>query len=157
MAHTRKDVLHCQGKEDFLQSAEYSQPVCTGLQIALINMLASCGVEPKAVVGHSSGEIAAAYAAGAITMKQAIICAYLRGLASNMHPRKGCMAAIGLGREVVAPLLVDGAVIACENSAHSVTISGDTLPVDDTLAAVKSQNPTAFIRRLAVDKAYHSR
>lgn len=43
-----------------INKLEYSQPLCTSLQIALVNLLESFGVVPDSVVGHSSGEIAAA-------------------------------------------------------------------------------------------------
>lgn len=56
-----------------------SQPVCTAVQIALVKLLAQWGVYPKGVIGHSSGEIAAAYILGRLTSTQAIIVAYYRG------------------------------------------------------------------------------
>lgn len=44
-----------------INEPEFSQPLCTVLQIALVELLRTCGVRPSIVVGHSSGEIAAAY------------------------------------------------------------------------------------------------
>lgn len=52
--------------------AEFSQPLCTALQLGLVDTLAFVGITPAAVVGHSSGEIAAAYTAGALTAEAAI-------------------------------------------------------------------------------------
>jgi acyl transferase domain-containing protein len=140
-----------------LGKVEFAQPVCTAVQVALVNFLAKCGVKPIAVVGHSSGEIAAAYAAMAITKNEAILCAYYRGLATNCQTRKGIMTAVGLGRDAVSPFLVDGAVVACENSDSSVTLSGDEQAVEQTLKAIKSKDLATFARRLHVDMAYHSR
>ncbi|KAJ5521618.1 polyketide synthase [Penicillium freii] len=74
---------------------ELSQPLCTAVQIGLVNMFMAAGVEPQAVVGHSSGEIAGAYAAGALTEKEAIIVAWQRGLAVKKQTKSGAMAAIG--------------------------------------------------------------
>ena len=56
-----------------LSKAEVAQPVCTALQIALCNHLARWEIFPSAVVGHSSGEIAAAYAAGSVSMHDAVL------------------------------------------------------------------------------------
>nr|XP_036575325.1 polyketide synthase [Colletotrichum truncatum]KAF6781878.1 polyketide synthase [Colletotrichum truncatum] len=140
-----------------LGEAEFAQPVCTALQIALVKHLARYNVKPKAVVGHSSGEIAAAYAAGVLTMKEAIIVAYYRGLSVKKLKSKGAMAAIGLGRGEVTVFLVTGVTIACENSSTSVTLSGDAEALDRVCLSIRKAKPNAFVRLLKVDKAYHSR
>ncbi|KAK5991578.1 Highly reducing polyketide synthase gloL [Cladobotryum mycophilum] len=139
-----------------ISKAEFSQPLCTAIQIAIVNFLSNCGVKPDAVVGHSSGEIAAAYAAGAITQDEAIVCAYLRGLATKRQTRTGSMAALGLGKDAVSQYLVDGVEIACENSPKSVTISGDSDAVDQVLEAINAKDPEIFTRKLHINMAYHS-
>ncbi|RAH67812.1 type I polyketide synthase [Aspergillus aculeatinus CBS 121060] len=132
-----------------------SQPVCTAIQIAITNQLRDWGFKVSSVIGHSSGEIAAAYAAGAISLRSAIMIAYHRGrLAQNVSD--GSMAAVGLSRKEVEPWLAEGAVIACENSPQSITISGDTKAVHSTIDAIRSAYPDAFCRTLKVTKAYHS-
>lgn len=140
--------------------AEFSQPLCTAVQIITANILRAWGVGPAAVIGHSSGEIAAAYACGAMTMREAIICAYLRGLATKkQHGAAGAMAAVGLGADEVRLLLPEGVVVACENSPSSTTLSGDAEGIDDVIRALKkdASGQEIFARRLHVDKAYHSR
>ncbi|KAK8011011.1 hypothetical protein PG990_009976 [Apiospora arundinis] len=139
-----------------VSEAELSQPLCTAVQIAIVNLLRRWGVSPAAVVGHSSGELAAAYASGALTMGEAIIGAYLRGLVTTRLRREGAMAAVGLGRDEVMPYLVDGVVIACENSPASTTLSGDREKIDVVVEKLKRQASDVFIRHLQVDKAYHS-
>jgi acyl transferase domain-containing protein len=62
-----------------ISEAEFSQPLCTTLQVALVDLLTFWGVTPRAVAGHSSGEIAAAYAVGAISKESAWKIAYWRG------------------------------------------------------------------------------
>lgn len=123
----------------------------------LINQLRSWGVQPSSVIGHSSGEIAAAYACGALTMDEAIICAYLRGRIM-VQPTKhaGAMAAVGLGVSALEPYLRSGVVMACENSPSSTTISGDADQVDLVLESLAQERPETFTRRLQVDRAYHS-
>lgn len=122
-----------------------------------MNFLAKCGVTPSAVVGHSSGEIAAAYTAGALTKSEAIVCAYLRGLVMKRQNRTGSMAAIGMGHKAVLSYLIDGVQIACDNSPASVTISGDSDALRQTLDAIKAKDPDMFTRQLDVNVAYHSR
>ncbi|KAI0202478.1 hypothetical protein F4808DRAFT_468584 [Astrocystis sublimbata] len=150
------DMEHLLLNECGIHSAEHAQPLCTAVQVALVNLLASWNITPDGVVGHSSGEIGAAYAAGALSMREAIMVAYYRGFASTQQRRPGAMAAVGLGRDEVTGLLKTGTTIACENSSSSVTISGDFDAVEDTLTEVRKYQPTALARLLKVDKAYHS-
>lgn len=140
-----------------VNEAEFSQPLCTALQIALVNVLYGWGIKPSSVVGHSSGEIAAAYAAGAITARSAIIIAYYRGKLAKEQEGKGAMAAVGLGRDEVTSYLEDGAVIACENSPQSVTLSGDKAKIDSIMRRIKTDSPDVLCRRVRVSIAYHSR
>ena len=139
-----------------LSQAELSQPLCTALQIAIVDLLASWGVSPSAVVGHSSGEIAAAYAAGAISKESALVAAYYRGFVCQNSTEGGGMAVIGLGKTEIQPFLIPGVSIACENSSLSVTVSGNSETLEQAMSAIKSQHDQAFVRKLQVDMAYHS-
>ena len=139
-----------------LSRAELSQPLCTALQIVIVDFLASWGVTPSAVIGHSSGEIAAAYAAGALSKEGALIAAFYRGFVCRNFTQAGAMAAIGLGKTEVLPHLVRDVGVACENSGSSLTLSGNSEPLEQVMSAIKSHHPQAFIRKLQVDMAYHS-
>jgi acyl transferase domain-containing protein len=139
-----------------LSQAEVSQPLCTALQIAVVDILASWGVTPSAVVGHSSGEIAAAYSAGALSKEGALIAAYYRGFVCKQLTKTGGMAAIGLGKAEVLPFLVAGMGVACENSVSSVTLSGDSEALEQVMGAIKNQHHQAFMRKLQIQMAYHS-
>lgn len=121
-----------------------------------MNLLKSWGVRPSAVAGHSSGEIGAAYATGAITLDMAIAIAYYRGQVTQKHGRVGGMAAVGLERSDAAEYLEAGVVIACENSPKNVTLSGDIDRLDTVIARIKADLPDCFARRLRVERAYHS-
>jgi acyl transferase domain-containing protein len=140
-----------------IEKADVSQPLCTAVQVAVVNLLRSWGVSPAAVVGHSSGEIAAAYAVGAFSMETAIRIAFYRGFVTNTITRKGAMAAIGLGRNAVDSYLAAGVVLACENSGSSITVSGDADKVQDTIEKVLIRSPNVLARKLKVEIAYHSR
>ncbi|KAJ5973964.1 polyketide synthase [Penicillium waksmanii] len=139
-----------------LNSAELSQPLCTAIQVALVDTFASVGVQPTAVVGHSSGEIAAAYAAGAITANEAITIAFYRGLVTNTQAKPGAMAAIGMGSDDVKRYLQPGVIVACENSPKSITLAGDAEAVEAVISRIKEASPNILARKLHVNKAYHS-
>ena len=145
-----------------INESQLAQPGTTALQIALVDLLQSFGVKPRTVIGHSSGEIAAAYAAGALTRYNALKVAYHRGFASELAahavPFKGAMLAVGLGEEEMSSHLSkvqEGAIcIACINSPSSVTISGDVIGIEELKRRLDSLS--VFNRRLLVDTAYHS-
>ncbi|KAL9052823.1 MAG: hypothetical protein Q9206_004159, partial [Seirophora lacunosa] len=115
--------------------AEYAQPLCTALQIAIVCLLRCWGIRPDAVVGHSSGEIAAAFAAGMVSLRVAIITAYYRGLlfANNsgsptQMASRGSMCAVGMSEDDCMGLIDNskGQVqLAAINSPRSCTLSGE--------------------------------
>lgn len=144
-----------------IQEATLSQPLCTAIQITLVLLLRVAGVEFDAVVGHSSGEIGAAYAAGYYSAKDAIRVAYYRGLHSRLavgdNDAKGAMMAIGTSLQDACELCneFDGRMcVAAVNSASSITLSGDFDAI--TQAKQVLDDEKKFARILSVDKAYHS-
>ncbi|RYP64846.1 hypothetical protein DL769_006521 [Monosporascus sp. CRB-8-3] len=155
------------GASSRVHEAAISQPLCAAVQILLIDMLRLAKVKLHTVVGHSSGEIGAAYAAGYLTARDAIIIAYYRGfhttrLASspNGDNIKGAMIAVGTSMEDAKELcemeeFVGRLGIAASNSSSSTTISGD----EDAIAELQIilEDEKKFNRRLKVDKAYHSK
>ena len=141
-----------------MNQAEFSQPICTAIQIGLVNVFKRYGVRPDAVVGHSSGEIAAAYTSGALSLTAALVVAYYRGYVMKKTATvAGAMAAIGLGMNETANLLQDGVLVACENDPSNTTISGDSYRLERILKDIRIEMPDVFCRELKVDKAYHSR
>jgi acyl transferase domain-containing protein/phospholipid N-methyltransferase len=138
-----------------------STPLSVAVQIALVELLKDWGVQPAAVTSHSSGEIPAAYAAGAITMRTAMDICYARAKhAGQAVPGlgKGGMIAVGLGPEpaqIYLDRLTKGrVVIACYNSPTSITASGDYDAIEELETLLKTDN--VFARRLRIDCAYHS-
>ncbi|KAJ5424596.1 Acyl transferase/acyl hydrolase/lysophospholipase [Penicillium cf. griseofulvum] len=150
------DELSQESSISRIYEAEFSQPLCVGLQIGLVNILRAWGINPSTVVGHSSGEIVAAYAARAISMRTAIILAYYRGKVAQPLEGLGSMVAVGLSPDEVKPYLTPGVVVACHNSPHSVTLSGDNDSVDRAIQNIKAANSDTLCRRLTVKIAYHS-
>lgn len=164
-AWTLRDELLKPERTSRIAEAALSQPLCTAVQILLVDILREAGTSFTAVVGHSSGEIGAAYAAGFISAKDAIRIAYYRGVhakrarSPNTHAPHGAMMAIGASFEAAKNLCCEdrfaGRIqVAAVNSGSSVTVSGDDDAVEEAERALKAQG--TFARRLVVDTAYHS-
>ena len=149
-----------------INKPEFSQPLCTVLQVALVDLLKHWNILPTTVIGHSSGEIAAAYAMGALSVEDAWKIAFHRGRLAGSLPvtaphLKGGMMAVGLSETDIKPYLktlglsdVDVLSVACVNSPSNVTVSGDTSRLSELESLLKADS--VFARRLAVENAYHS-
>jgi len=147
-----------------LGDSRFSQPCTTAVQIALVDLLESYGIRPDTVCGHSSGEIAAAYAAGALSKEAAMQSSYNRGtwssVAKSLNTKSGTMLAVGEGEEAIKQRIQEIAsekgkvTVACVNSPESTTISGDVAAIEALQAILDSAS--VFNRRLQVDSAYHS-
>lgn len=157
------EELHQNENTTRVNEAVLGQPVCVAVQIALVRLLQSWGVKPAAVTSHSSGEIASAYAAGVLSLRNAMGVVYARGtLASDVAKYSklgpGGMMAVGLGVDQVQKYLTrvtaGHIVVACQNSPSSVTISGDIEGIDELLTLLQAD--AVFARKLQVPAAYHS-
>lgn len=147
---------------EHLRQPEFSQPLVTALQLVLLSVFRRWGIQPQSVVGHSSGEIAAACAAGYISEEDAIKAAFYRGQSAKSCKTKGeevvGMLAVGLGPSTVKGYLsgVQTQVqIACYNSPKSVTLSGTIACLEDVKGRLVKDGH--FARLLQVDLAYHSK
>ncbi|KAI8722303.1 hypothetical protein NCS52_00373800 [Fusarium sp. LHS14.1] len=145
-----------------LPDPQIAQPATTALQIALVELFHSFNISPNYVVGHSSGEVAAAYASGALTKEAAWEVAYYRGkVAASINLKDpdlhGIMMVVGLSvLEVETHLLSISCQceIACINSPRSTTLSG----TDDCIVQAKEyfKDKKIFSQILRVPVAYHS-
>ena len=163
-SYNLRDEILKDAKSSRLGQASISQPACTAIQIALVLMLRSWGVQPTTVTGHSSGEIAAAFAADALSLESCMAIAFHRGEAAarlhKEHPEiRGGMLALGTSEDAAISMindlgLADSIVVACVNSPSSVTISGDVDAIDRLQSEATERS--LFSRKLHVDVAYHS-
>ncbi|KAI0975861.1 hypothetical protein F4678DRAFT_484062 [Xylaria arbuscula] len=158
---TLVDQLNAPASISRVGEAIVSQPLCTALQVGLVDMLRAAGIEFAAVVGHSSGEIGAAYATGYLNATDAIRVAYYRGLHSHfaMGPggKRGKMMAVGMSLAQATTFCHDFAgtlTVAASNSQTSCTLAGDAEAIEKAQARL-GENGT-FARVLQVDTAYHS-
>lgn len=130
------DVLRSPDAEEAFGRTEVLQPVLFAVNAALAAVWRALGVSPDAVVGHSLGEIAAAYVAGALSLDDA--AAVVTGRAAAVAPLvgRGGMLAVGLPRAEAEELLAryeDGLFVGAVNSADSTAVSGDV----DALARLR--------------------
>lgn len=151
--------------EELQRSEEHSRmedPVLAqtsnyALQVALTELFTSCGVVPDVYVGHSIGEIAAAYAAGALTLEEGLLVAYHRARIQSKRKGMGGMLAIGIGRKellAILPQYQDKVSIAAENSDRALTLSGEMAELNKIAETLEKHN--VFNRFLKVNIAYHS-
>jgi len=138
-----------------------SQPLCTAIQVALLDLLRSWDIIPASVCGHSSGEIAAAYSAGALKRESAWKIAYFRGvIAEKLVAKTTCspttMMSVGLNEQEVLPYLAGTDVsVACINSPSNVTLSGEQTAIQQLKDTFEKKE--IFAKTLAVKIAYHSK
>jgi len=156
---TLRNELCLPASKSNVNSSRYSQPLCTALQLGLISFWHSLGIRPVACVGHSSGEISGAYAAGILTLKDAITIAYYRGvfMSAASATKPGAMAAISMSAEDCTRMLrsYNGKVdLAAVNSPSSCTVSGDASCIDELVERFRTEG--VFCRKLRVDTAFHS-
>jgi len=142
--------------DSMIARTEYAQPANFLLQVALTAELAEYGIRPAAVVGHSVGEVAAAYISGALSLRDAVTVSYHRSRLQATTAGTGGMLAVGMSEADARTLLsgTEGISIAAVNSPGAVTLAGDSADLEmlrDLLATTGT-----FARALRVEVPYHS-
>ena len=157
------DELAKPAAESNIDNADVSQPATTAIQIGIVVLLRHWNIKPSAVIGHSSGEIAAAFSAGILDMESCMRIAYHRGsltlkLKQDFPHLAGGMLAIGTStreaERLVEKVTNAKVVIACMNGPLLVTVSGDRDGIVQLQRLAESEG--LFTRILRVDTAYHS-
>jgi acyl transferase domain-containing protein len=147
----------CDEAASRITDTQLAQPANFLLQVALARLLASIGIVPTAIVGHSVGEVAAAHVAGVLTLREAATVCYHRCRLQKTTAGTGTMLAVGLSEEVVAPSLqrYAGRVsIAAVNSPSSVTLAGEAGALAELARTFAADS--VFNKFLDVEVPYHS-
>ncbi|MFJ4353865.1 SDR family NAD(P)-dependent oxidoreductase [Pseudomonas sp. NPDC089428] len=154
----RAELLGDNGEGRYART-EIAQPALFALQVAVTRVLAAEGIRPVAVIGHSVGEVAAAWASGALSLEDATQVIFHRSRLQGLTRGTGQMTAVGLSGEATAALITElslegRVVVAGENSARGATVAGEV----DALAVLEEAlaERQVFARRLDLDYAFHS-
>ncbi|MFE7745215.1 SDR family NAD(P)-dependent oxidoreductase [Nocardia sp. NPDC057455] len=134
----------------------YAQPANFLVQAALVAELAELGIHPAAVVGHSVGEVASAYASGSLSLRDALLVSYHRARLQATTAGTGGMLAVGLSDEQMRERLagVPGVCVAAINSHSAATLSGGLAELDRIRAELTEEG--VFAKALRVEVPYHS-
>ncbi|MET7768779.1 SDR family NAD(P)-dependent oxidoreductase [Nocardia sp. NPDC005366] len=149
-----RDELTRPEDESRMAATEVAQPANFLVQVSLFETLAARGVRPAAVVGHSVGEVSAAYVTGVLSLTDAVTVAWHRARLQAKTAGAGGMLAVGLPVEEAAELLGDGVDLAAVNGPTAVTLSGEVDRLDKIDAYLSERG--VFAKRLRVEVPYHS-
>jgi len=140
-----------------INDTHIAQPAIFGLQVALAELWKSWGITPAKVVGHSVGEVAAAYVAGVYSLDDACKIIYHRSRLQHQTQGQGKMVAAGISAREARDLIgdsLDKVQIAAVNSSNLVTMAGETEAVEKIADQLEADG--AFYRKLAVDYPFHT-
>jgi len=140
-----------------LSEIDCIQPLLLAIEIALAQLWRSWGIEADAVIGHSMGEVAAAFVAGALTLEDAMRVICCRSKLLRRTAGRGAMALVDLSTaETEAELagFEEQLSVAVSNSPASTVISGDPAAVEQVLQRLEERG--VFCRPVRVDVASHS-
>ncbi|MEM1275235.1 MAG: type I polyketide synthase [Pseudomonadota bacterium] len=151
-------LLHAPDLADRLEDGLIAQPLLFAVQVALVEALIERGLRPAMVAGHSMGEVAAAWAAGCLSLEQACELVYSRASAMVDLRGTGGMAAVLAGAEKTKAALVELGFaeleLAGDNSPRSTTISGEATRIAEFARAARKRR--LAVQRLPVAYPYHS-
>ncbi|MCG8914601.1 acyltransferase domain-containing protein, partial [Actinokineospora sp. PR83] len=135
-----------------IDETQFAQPAIFAFEVAMVRLFASWGVRPDVVIGHSVGEIAAAWAAGVFSLEDAAALVVKRGALMGAVTVRGAMAAIALSEDEVE--LPAGVELGAVNGPDSVVVSGDA----DAVAAMVDEHRARGVKAslLKVSHAFHS-
>lgn len=147
-----------QSVENRFALTEIAQPALFALQVALTEWLRAQGITPTAVFGHSVGEVAAAWASGALSLEDAVKVIYYRSDYQGKTRGQGEMTAVATSADEIAEWLekpeFDQVCLAGINSPKGITLAGDSQQLGALEAALS--NLDIFAKRLPLDYAFHS-
>ncbi|WP_062212993.1 type I polyketide synthase [Streptomyces sp. NBRC 109706] len=137
-----------------LDRTEFAQPALFALQVAQFRLLASWGIHPDLLLGHSVGGLTAAHLAGVLSLRDACALVAARGELMGALPRDGAMYAVAAAPDEVAELPA-GVSLAAVNGPRSLVVSGDETAVTELAERFRARGRRT--RRLRVSHAFHSR
>ncbi len=152
------DEMRKPESESRIALTEVAQPMLFAMQLGLTQVLREAGIEPAAVVGHSVGEAASAWASGALTREQATRVIYHRSMEQAKTAGLGKMAALGVGPDEAREAIqrIPGWLeLAAINAPQSVTVAGDATALEELVKAMTAAGK--FARMLQLNYPFHTK
>ena len=143
--------------ESKINQTAFAQPAIFALQVGLSELWKSWGIIPEKVVGHSVGEVAAAYCAGIYSLEDAVKVIFHRSRLQDKTAGTGRMLAAGISAAEARNLIgdrIDQVQVGAINSSNLVTLAGDTQPLE--AIATELEKTGTFMRWLRVNYAFHT-
>ncbi|MEU6075143.1 type I polyketide synthase [Micromonospora sp. NPDC047074] len=140
--------------ESWLERSEIAQPVMFAVGVALAAVWQHVGVTPQALIGHSQGEVAAAYVAGVLSLADAVRVVALRARALTSIAGVGAMASLDCSLAEATARLPEGVSVAVHNGPRAVVVAGPRQAITDLVAACTADGVKA--RVVPIDYASHS-
>ncbi|MEU4345795.1 alpha/beta fold hydrolase, partial [Nocardia sp. NPDC023852] len=152
-----KDIVFGVAGADLIHRTEFAQPALFAFEVALFRLVESFGITPDVLIGHSIGELVAAYTAGLWSMADACALVVARGRLVGTLPAGGAMLAAAISEERAVQVVAGFGrrlSIAAVNGPSSVELSGD----EDSIEKVETMLATEKVAtaRLRVSHAFHS-
>ena len=143
---------------ELIQDTKIAQTLIFAIQVSLASVLGQGGLKPEAVVGHSMGEIAAAYVAGLLTIDEAVKVICIRSMLQDRTRGHGKMAAVSVSEAdfnaVKTELGFTDVDVAAVNSSDNITVSGSEATIRKLREYFSSKS--VFFKILNVDYPFHS-
>lgn len=150
-------ALRAPEEESRMAETEVAQPANFAIQVGLAELWRSWGIEADAVIGHSTGEVAAQYLAGVLSFEDAVRVCYYRSSLQQRTSGSGRMLAVGMTPQTLDQAVRDAGPlvsVAAINSPNAVTLSGDAAILENMARQLETFG--VFHRFLSVKVPYHS-
>ncbi|XP_038163831.1 highly reducing polyketide synthase cm3B-like [Cyprinodon tularosa] len=155
------ELLECEFQDIDISQPSIIQPILFAIQVGIATLLKHWGIKPKAMLGHSVGEVAAAHCSGLLSLDDAVKVLHHRSTFQSSVTGGKMLVVSNIAVERILEMIPDfvGKIcVAAFNSPQSCTLSGDADSVDDLHERLrfKFADKNVFLHILDVPAAYHS-